>query len=236
MVFRRRRAPSDSPDVRAQIAELVASRRAIVDAYEVERRRIERDLHDGVQQYFVSAAMKVGEARLSPAVEADPELAALLKEAADALKLGLESLRKTVRGIHPQALTELGLVAAIQDVAVHAANPVRVVCPSELPELPEGVLAAGYFFTCEAIANAQKYAPGAQVVVLLTAAQELRISVVDEGPGGAVLKPGGGLAGMHERLSAFGGGLSISSPRGGPTQLTAQVPLLLAPGESGVVV
>lgn len=205
-----------------------------MDAYEVERRRIERDLHDGTQQYLVAAAMKVGEAQLSPALATDPQLAALLREAQQAIGRCLDALRATVRGIHPQILTQQGLVAALSDVAAAAASPVRIVSPAPLPQLPEGVLAASYFFACEALTNAAKYAPGAQVTVLLVADDHLRVSVVDAGPGGARLKPGQGLAGMRERLAAFGGELSISSPPGGPTQVAATIPLLLHRGESGV--
>lgn len=218
-----------------RIAELTASRRVIVDAYEVERRRIERDLHDGTQQYLVAAAMKLGEAQLSPAVAADPQLRALLSQAQSAIGQGLNALRTTVRGIHPQILTQQGLAAALHDVAVAAASPVRIVCPHPLPVLPEGVLAAGYFFACEAIANATKYAPGAPITVLLAADDRLRVSVVDAGPGGARMVAGHGLAGMRERLAAVGGELTLSSPPGGPTQVAASLPLLLHRGESAVV-
>lgn len=214
--------------------QLTASRRVIVDAYEIERRRIERDLHDGTQQYLVAAAMMLGEARLSPSVVADAELRGLLDQAQAALAKGLDALRATVRGIHPQVLVEQGLVAALSDVAQAAAAEVRVVCPHPLPQLPEGVLAASYFFACEAIANAAKHAPGAPVTILLTTDSYLRVSVVDAGPGGARLRPGHGLAGMRERLAAFGGDLTISSPPGGPTQVAAAVPLLLNRGEPGV--
>lgn len=217
-----------------EIEALTASRRVIVDAYEVERRRIERDLHDGTQQYLVAAAMLLGEARTSPAVAADPQLADLLGQAQQALARGLDALRTTVRGIHPQVLVEQGLVAALTDVAQASASPVRVVCPHPLPQLPEGVLAASYFFACEAIANAAKHAPGAPVTVLLTTDSHLRVSVVDNGPGGARLLPGHGLSGMRERLAAFGGDVTISSPPGGPTQVVASVPLLLNRGEPGV--
>lgn len=217
-----------------RIAELTASRRTIVDAYEVERRRIERDLHDGTQQHLIGALMKIGEARLAPAVAADSQLARLLADAQAAVQQGLDSLRATVRGIHPQVLTELGLAAALEDVAAASGAQVRIVCPHPLPALPEGVLAAGYFFASEAMTNAVKHAPGAPVTVLLTTDQNLRISVVDQGPGGARLRPGHGLAGMRERLAAFGGELTVSSPPGGPTQVAATVPLLLDRGQSGV--
>lgn len=210
MIFARRRSPaSHEAAAAATIAELTASRRAIVDAYEVERRRIERDLHDGTQQYLVAAAMKLGEARMHPAVTGTAELALLLSEAQQALRQGLDALRATVRGIHPQIVTEQGLAAALGDVADAAAIGVRIVCPHPLPELPEGVLAAAYFFASEAIANAAKHAPNAQVSVLLAADDHLRVSVVDNGPGGARIVGGHGLAGMRERLAAFGGELAI---------------------------
>ena len=207
-----------------------------MDAYEVERRRIERDLHDGTQQYLVAAAMKLGEARLSPAVASDSGAAQLLAEAQDALARGLDALRATVRGIHPQVLVEQGLVAALTDVAQASAAPVRIVAPNALPALPEGVLAAAYFFACEAIANATKHAPGASITVLLATDSHLRVSVVDTGSGGVRLLAGHGLSGMRERLAAFGADLTISSPHGGPTQVAASIPLLLNRGEPGVAI
>ncbi|WP_167146510.1 histidine kinase [Actinomyces sp. ZJ308] len=220
-----------------RIAELTASRRAIVAAYEVERRRIERDLHDGAQQRLVVGLMKLGEAQISPAVAADPALASLLSEAKAAIAGGLDSLRTTVRGIHPRVLTELGLAEALREAVDRAdgsGRTVRVVCPHPLPTMPEGVLAAGYFFALEAMTNALKHAPGAKVTILLTVDRSLRVCVVDTGPGGARLRPGHGLVGMRERLAAFGGELLLSSPPGGPTQVAAHLPLLLARGESGI--
>lgn len=231
-----RARPTHEAVAARRIAELTASRREIVAAYEIERRRIERDLHDGAQQRLVVGLMKLGEAQLSPAVTADPALAALLAEAKSAIAGGLESLRTTVRGIHPQVLTDLGLEAALTDAVDRVdrtGRTIRIVCPHPLPTMPEGVLAAAYFFALEAMTNALKHAPGAEVTILLTVDKTLRVCVVDTGPGGAHLQPGRGLAGMRERLAAFGGELLLSSPPGGPTQVTAHLPLLLARGESG---
>lgn len=232
---RRRRIESNEAEAARRIAELTDSRRTIVEAYEVERRRIERDLHDGAQQYLVAAAMKLGEAQLSPVLAGDPGAAQLLRDAATAIQEGLLALRRTIQGIHPQLLAQQGLVSALEEVAATAANRVRIVAPHPLPELPEGVLAVGYFLACEAIGNAAKYAPGAEVSVLLASDRHLLVSVVDSGPGGATFIPGHGLAGMRERLAAVGGRLELSSPTGGPTQVSATIPLLLARGESGVV-
>ena len=237
MVFRRKpRADPKGVQRAREVEELARSRRVIVDAYEIERRRIERDLHDGTQQYLVSAAMKLGEAMLAPGVEADPALKTLLGEARSSLAAGLESLRETVRGIHPTILTERGLVAALEDIAAESGRNIRVVAPNPLPDVPEGVLAASYFFAAEALANAAKHAPGAPVTVLVAADGALRISVVDMGPGGARIVPGHGLSGLRERLAAFGGTMTISSPVGGPTQVAAVIPLLLLQGEPGVAV
>ncbi|MBW3085007.1 Sensor histidine kinase LiaS [Austwickia sp. TVS 96-490-7B] len=232
---RRGAGRSREDQARSSLADLTASRRTIVEAYEVERRRIERDLHDSVQQYLVAATMKLGEAQLSSTLTGDPDLATLISEARSAVQHGLDSLRITVRGIHPQSLTELGLAAALHDVARSSPIPVRMICPHPLPEVPEGVLATAYFFATEALTNIAKHAPEASASVLLTADTHLRVSVVDDGPGGAQIIAGHGLAGMRERLAAFGGSLEVTSPVGGPTQIAAQAPLLLQYGETGIV-
>lgn len=215
----------------ARIAELTASRRAVADAYEIERQRIERDLHDGTQQYLVAAAIKLGEVLLELD---DAPSAALVRAAKADLDHGLAALRETVRGIHPQVLSDRGLVSAVSEMAANYGSHVRVHAPHPLPTLSPSVLAAGYFFTAEALANAAKYAPSAGVSVLITADADLRISVVDDGPGGARLVPGHGLSGMRDRLSAFGGTLELSSPPGGPTRLSCTLPLLLERWSPGI--
>lgn len=217
-----------------KIAELTESRRAIAHAFEIERRRIERNLHDGSQQYLVAAMMQLGELQTLPQVEADPEVRDAVARAQDAVSRGLRSLRETVRGIHPHVLEEQGLVAALQDVATETTNRVRVVAPNPIPRLSEGVLAVAYFFASESITNAAKYAPNADVTVLVVADETLIISVVDSGPGGAQIVPGHGLAGMRERLAAVGGTMEVISPPGGPTQVRAAIPLLLRRGETGI--
>lgn len=230
-VFRRKPQPTNHEQQQAEkIAQLTASRRAIADAYEVERARIERDLHDGAQQYLVAASMKLGEALL----DAPSELAELLTAAKQDVDRGLHSLRATVHGIHPQVLQDHGLVAALADVASSHGPHVSVFAPHPLPKLSASVLACGYFFGTEALTNAAKHAPGAPVSVLVTADASLKITVVDEGPGGAQVSQGHGLAGMAERLAAFGGEMTLSSPPGGPTRLACSIPLLLDRGQSGV--
>lgn len=213
------------------IARLTTSRRQVAEAYERERQRIERDLHDGAQQHFVAAAMALGEARL---VNTDPAVEAALARAEGFVTSGLESLRETVRGIHPQVLTDTGLAAALSDTARTFGPHVRVHCPHPLPRLESSVLAAAYFFATEALTNAAKHAPEAPVSVLLTADDHLTISVVDQGPGGVRITPGGGVQGMVERMSAFDGAVEIHSPAGGPTQVVARIPMMLHRGESGI--
>lgn len=179
--FSKKQATSNEERQARVIAELTASRRAIADAYEVERARIERDLHDGAQQYLVAASMKLGEALLD-ATGAEAELLEAAKRDVDR---GLRSLRATVHGIHPQVLQDHGLVAALADAASAHGPHVSVYAPHPLPQLSASVLACGYFFGTEALTNAAKHAPGAPVSVLITSDAALHISVVDEGPGGA---------------------------------------------------
>lgn len=225
------------------VSELTESRREIVAAFEIERRRIERDLHDGAQQYLVTASMDVGEADLTldSAVmdgTVDPEkmreVRRLLAKAQDDAEAALRALRHTVAGIHPKVLSDLGLESAVRDLAAASPLEVTVRCPHGLPAMTEGVIAAGYFMVSEALTNTAKHAPGARVSILLAADADLHISVIDDGPGGAVVLPDHGLAGMRERLAAFGGTFTVSSPPGGPTTVIAQIPLLLRRGEFGV--
>lgn len=225
---RRDRGTSRSEEETARrVDELTRSRRAVAEAYERERRRIERDLHDGAQQYFVAASMAVGEARLTGGEEALAKAQHLVDE-------GLAALRRTVHGIHPSELREFGLVAAIGNAAEAYGSHVKIRCPNPLPPMSPGVLAAAYFFAAEALTNAARYAPGVPVTVLITSGDMLRVSVVDSGPGGAVTRPQGGLAEMADRLAGFDGTLSLSSPAGGPTQVVASIPMMLVRGESGV--
>ena len=214
----------------SRVHRLTASRRKIAEAYEVERLRIERDLHDGAQQHFVAAAMKVGEAKL----DAEGSTKKLLDAAATDLKRGLETLRRTVHGIHPTELTDRGLVAAVETAASQYGPHVRVRAPHPLPAIDASVLAAAYFFTTEALTNAAKYAKQCPVHVLITCDDTLNVVVTDQGDGGAEFLPGRGLDGMRERVAAFGGTLELVSPTGGPTTIAARIPLLLFRGESGV--
>ena len=234
--------PLDDAAWAGHVRDLRASRLEIVTAFEIERRRIERDLHDGAQQHLVAASLKVGEAALvldtarARGVDVPAPATDLLARAQDDAEAALAALRATVAGIHPAVLTDIGLAAAVRDLAERSGVRATVRVPHALPELPEGVAAAAYFLVAEALTNVAKHAPGAGATVLLSADQSLHVSVVDDGPGGAVVRTGRGLSGMTERLAAFGGTLTLSSPPGGPTTLAARVPLLLGDGAPGVVV
>lgn len=225
-----------------RVAELNQSRREIVGAFEIERRRIERDLHDGAQQYLVASSIKLGEATMlvkglqDQGEDAVVAISRLLEAAQDDADAAMKALRNTVQGIHPKVLSDVGLEAAVRDIAARSGLDVTVRVPRPLPPMPEGVVAAAYFFVSEALTNVAKYARDTPVTVLLMADDTLHLTVVDSGPGGAVITPGHGLAGMKERLAAFGGTLTVASPSGGPTTLAARIPLLLREGEQGVVV
>lgn len=222
-----------------RLAEVTRSRREIVEAFEIERRRIEGDLHDGVQQYLVAAAMKLGEAEFEFADRAhnpdwEQRLAQLLGEAREHITEGQSALRRIVHGIHPHTLEDQGLVASVSAEAARYGSHISVFNPVPLPALAPTVLSTAYFFCTECLTNAAKYAPGAPVSVLIVADQTLQISVTDNGPGGATLRDGHGLSGMTERLRAIGGWLQLRSPDGGPTTITANIPLLLDRGQPGI--
>ena len=231
-------ATATDTDWAHELRDVRDSRRVIVKAFEIERRRIERDLHDGAQQHLVSATMKLGEASLlleqGGTADGLGVLAPLLEDAHRDAEQALRTLRDTVSGIHPQVLTDLGLLAAVTDMAERSGVKVIVRSPHWLPEIPEEVAAVAWFFCSEALTNIAKHAPGASATLLLGADKDLHVSVMDDGPGGANLRDGGGLVGMRERLAAFGGSMGLASPAGGPTTLSARIPLLLAPAHEDV--
>ncbi|MFF5427285.1 MULTISPECIES: sensor domain-containing protein [unclassified Streptomyces] len=202
------------------IGEVIASRARLVDAFEAERRRIERDLHDGAQQRLVALTMTLGLARL----DAPPgPLADQLARAHEQAGRVLAELRELIHGIRPQVLTDYGLDAALADAADRSAVPVDT--DLELPRLPEAVESAGYFAGCEALANVARHsgATRARLTARLTGGT-LRLEVEDDGRGGADPARGSGLTGLADRLAVLDGTLTITSPPGGPTLLRAEIP------------
>ncbi|CAL9490652.1 sensor histidine kinase [Streptomyces sp. enrichment culture] len=205
----------------ARVVELTRSRVRLVDAFEAERRRIERDLHDGAQQRLVALTMSLGLARLDapPGPLAD-QLAKAHGEAGEALA----ELRELIHGIHPKVLADYGLPAAVADAADRSAVPVDVAL--ELPgRLPRAVEAAAYFVVREALANIGRHS-GADRAEVTGGHRDGRLvlRVRDDGRGGADAAAGSGLTGLADRVSVLDGRLSLSSPPGGPTLLSVEIP------------
>ncbi|WP_437075202.1 sensor histidine kinase [Streptomyces sp. enrichment culture] len=212
--------PSEQELLRRRIDELAASRAAVVRAVDAERRRIERDLHDGVQQRLVALAMLLGRARRSR----DPERAdALLLQAHEESRGVLTELREVAWRVYPSALDSLGLEEALNGVAERCGIPLRIRYEVGAP-LPEAVETAAYFVVSEAVTNAAKHssATALEVSVRLGGGR-LVVRVEDDGTGGAD-PAGGGLAGLRGRVAALDGVLHIDSPLGGPTIVTAELP------------
>ncbi|ATL28000.1 sensor histidine kinase [Streptomyces formicae] len=220
-------APRES-ELADSLAEVTRSRARLVDAFEAERRRIERDLHDGAQQRLVALTMSLGLARLDAAGIPEGPVARRL---ADALATAhaeadgaLTELRELIRGIHPQVLADYGLTAAIEDAADRSTVPVDIEY-AELPRLPEPVESAGYFAVREALTNIDRHSGAREARI--TAAHTrgaLRIDVRDDGRGGADPGRGTGLTGLADRLAVLDGRLTVTSPPGGPTVLSVEIP------------
>ncbi|MFF5700928.1 sensor histidine kinase [Streptomyces sp. NPDC012794] len=207
-----------------RVLELTRSRVRLVEAFEAERRRIERDLHDGAQQQLVALSMTLGlaELRLREHPEA-AEAAALVGRGREEAKRALAQLRDLVRGIHPQVLTDHGLAAAVAEVALR--HPVPVTVDLELPRLPEPVEVTAYFTVAEALANAAKHSGASRIGVAgRVEGGRLTLTVTDDGRGGADPGAGAGLAGLADRVAMLRGRLTVSSPVGGPTELRMEVP------------
>jgi signal transduction histidine kinase len=205
-----------------RLAELRASRERIVAAGDAERRRLERDLHDGAQQRLVSVALQLQMAQ--GRVHTDPALAAeLLRAASDELSQSLQELRELARGIHPAVLGH-GLHAALDSLASRSAVPTTVAFESAGP-LPEPVELAAYFVACEALTNVAKYAQASEASVRVTRRDGVAVvEIADDGVGGADETAGTGLQGLADRVAALDGTLRILSPPGAGTVVTAELP------------
>jgi signal transduction histidine kinase len=209
-------------ELAAAVADLRRSRVDLVDAFETERRRIERDLHDGVQQRLVALTMTLGRAELD--VPDGPGLV-LVRDAHRQAEAALEDLRGTVRGIHPRVLADHGLTAAVNEVADRSQVPVSVDIRLE-ERLPAPVEAAAYFVVTEALTNVARHSRARQAQVHgWRQGSVFVLTVSDDGAGGAVVDGrGSGLAGLGVRLEALGGELRVSSPVGGPTEVRMECP------------
>ena len=207
----------------ARVAALQDSRARIIAAADAERRRLERDLHDGAQQRLVALSMQLGLAKRRLAKGED--VGDLVVTADREAKAAIGELRDLARGLHPAVLTDRGLAPALRDVATRSAVPVEL---GELPEerLPGPVEAAAYFTVSEALTNVAKYAQATSVHVEVTPRDGvLAIAVTDDGIGGASPGGGSGLRGLADRLAALGGELEVESPPGEGTTLRARIPI-----------
>jgi signal transduction histidine kinase len=212
------------PELTAQVHELEDARSRIIAAADAERRRIERDLHDGAQQRLVALALNLRMAE-QRAESGDPAAAELVRQAGEEANLALKELRDLARGIHPAILTNRGLPAALEDLAARATVPVEVTATPD-GRLPDAVEAAAYFVVSECLANIGKHAQASSATVAVTVENgRLTVVVADDGVGGAELGGGSGIQGLADRVGALSGSLAVESPSGEGTRVIASIPL-----------
>ncbi|MFJ5233080.1 sensor domain-containing protein [Kitasatospora sp. NPDC088391] len=218
-----------------RVRELEDDRGAVVDTAAADLRRIERDLHDGAQARLVALAMDLGLAKEK--LTEDPEAAAQMVDAAHGeVKLALQELRDLARGIHPAVLTDRGLDAALSSVAARCTLPggvrVRVELGGERPD--SAVEGIAYFTVSELLTNASKHSGARSASVDVWRQDDrLMLAVEDDGRGGAVVRPGGGLAGLAERAESVDGVFVVDSPAGGPTTVAVELPWRTRAGRQG---
>jgi signal transduction histidine kinase len=210
-------------EMRAQLVQVQESRVRIVAAADEERRRIERDIHDGAQQRLVALALQLRSAQRQLGNRSDPEIDRLLAEAVGELQVAVEELRELARGVHPAILTEDGLGAALESLAGRTPLPVELDVTDG--RLPPQIEATAYFVACEALANVVKHAHASRAAV--SARQRnglLVVEIEDDGVGGARAANGSGLSGLADRVEALGGRLLVESPAGAGTRVVGEIP------------
>jgi signal transduction histidine kinase len=209
-------------ELRARLQELRGSRVRILQAEQNERRRLERDLHDGAQQRLVALSMELGE--LEERMDGSTELRKRIEEARQEVTASLAELRNLAHGIHPAAVSDHGLAVALESLATRATIPVQVIgAPSE--RLQEHVELAAFFIVSEALTNVAKHARASSAVVEFDKTVVLLIvEVRDDGVGGASADAGTGLRGLADRVEALGGRLRVWSPAGRGTRVRAEIP------------
>jgi signal transduction histidine kinase len=216
--------PSRVEELARRVDTLTVSREGVVDAADAERRRIERDLHDGTQQRLVSLAMNLGMAR-SALADAPDQVRVAVEEAHEEAKRTLTELRGFIRGLHPAVLDDRGLDAALSGIAARAPLPVSVRVTTRSRCSPT-IEAVAYFVVSEALTNVARHAEATRAEVLVEPADDGRIRVVvtDNGRGGASPENGTGLRGLAQRVASVDGTLRGDSPAGGPTNIVAELP------------
>jgi len=214
--------PSRAEELQVQVERLTQTRAGAVDAADAERRRLERDLHDGTQQRLVSLAIRLGMARAEQTGGEQAQL--VIAEAHEEAKAALIELRDLIRGLHPPVLEDRGLDAALSGVAARMPIPVKVTV--DVPRRPPATIeAVAYFVVSEGLTNISKHAQASQAEVFVQRAGErLHIIVSDDGVGGADPSRGTGLTGLANRAASVDGSFEIASPAGGPTLLSVDLP------------
>lgn len=211
-------------ELKAQLARVQESRARIVAAGDDQRRRIERDIHDGAQQRLVALALELRAAQKRLGAELAPELEEVLSDAVDELQLAVGELRELARGVHPAILTEEGLGAALESLADRTPLAVTIVTATTERFAPE-IEGAAYFVACEALANAVKHAQATSVTIRAERRNgTLVVEVADDGVGGASMNGGSGLRGLSDRVESHGGRLVIESVPGQGTRVTGEMP------------
>jgi signal transduction histidine kinase len=209
-------------ELQARLDELRGTRARILDASQSERRRLERDLHDGAQQRLVALSLELGllEARLG----GDPDARRSLSQARSEVSRSLDELRALARGIHPAIVTGHGLAVALEGLAARAPVPVHLDVQIG-PDVPESIEVAAYFLVAESLTNVAKYAHASGASVAVTRANgDLVVEVADDGVGGACAQAGSGLRGLADRVEALGGRLVVTSVDGAGTRVHAEIP------------
>ena len=217
--------PSAAQRLELRVQALARSRAEVVAAADAERRRIERDLHDGAQQQLVSLAMNLGMARAALGDDVPPAARKVIEQAHEDSVAALAGLRELVRGLHPAVLNDRGLDAALSGIVARAPLPVRLRI-DVAPRCAPSIEAIAYFMVSEALSNIARHARATQAEITVErAGGRLRVVVTDDGCGGASPgRDGTGLRGLAQRAAAVDGRLDVRSPAGGPTTITAELP------------
>jgi signal transduction histidine kinase len=209
-------------ELRARLEELRGSRARILQAEQSERRRLERDLHDGAQQRLIALTLELGE--LGDRLDGDAEIRTRIDSARQEVTASIAELRDLAHGIHPAAVSDHGLAVALESVATRATVPVEVIGATQ-GRMPEHVELAAFFIVCEALTNVTRHAEATSAVVELERNRgALIVEVRDDGIGGASADSGSGLRGLADRVEALGGRLQVWSPVGRGTRLRAEIP------------
>ncbi len=216
-------------EVETQLAQVRASRARIVAAGDEERKRLERDIHDGAQQRLVGLTITLRLLRSKIGPDAPVDVVSTLDQARSDAKAALTELRELARGIHPQILTESGIGPAVEQLANNAPVPVRLAIETDR-RYETSIESAAYFVVSEALANMAKYADANEAAIRVAeTGGSLRVEICDDGVGGADPAHGSGLRGLMDRLAAIDGSLDVMSPLGGGTRLVATIPVAVTP-------